>query len=125
MEGNWVSGHHVGIHRLPDDTACEQVNDDYDIQPAFCGPDVSEVGHPFLVRTVCHELAVEDVRHDDCTVTGILWQTTPSWPGPERIQAHQSLDTMETTRFAEPCHPLPGSRCKATTIGARSNGALQ
>jgi hypothetical protein len=50
--------------RPADDSACEQVDDDRQIQPTFAGPDVGNVGVPLLVRLRRCEVLVEQVRSD-------------------------------------------------------------
>jgi hypothetical protein len=44
-----------------DDAAGEQVDDDGKVQPAFAGPDVGDVGAPFLVGPRCREV-LDSVR---------------------------------------------------------------
>jgi hypothetical protein len=42
-------GGHAGLGRPANDPAREQVDDDAEIQPAFMGLDVGDVGHPDLI----------------------------------------------------------------------------
>src|SRR3954469_23379168 len=46
------------------DPACEQVDNDGEIQPAFAGPDIGDVGTPLLVGRGCGEVLIEQVRRD-------------------------------------------------------------
>ena len=58
-------GSHLRLHRPSDDTPREQVDHGRDIEPAFGGPDIGEVGHPFLVGAVRRELTVQHIASDD------------------------------------------------------------
>ena len=42
-----------------DDPACEQVDDDGEVQPTFAGPDIGDVGAPLLVGPRCREVLIE------------------------------------------------------------------
>jgi len=53
--------HHRRLHRPAHYMPRVQVDDDSDKQPAFASPYVSEVGCPFLVRSCCFKLPVEQV----------------------------------------------------------------
>ncbi len=76
-------------------------------KPAFGRPDIGEVGHPFLVRSVGCELAIQDVGHDDRSVAGIFRQTAPPWSRSERVLTHQPLNAMKTARQAFSQHIMP------------------
>ena len=44
--------------------ACEQVDNDGEVQPAFTGPDTGDVGAPLLVGRGCGKVLIEQVRRD-------------------------------------------------------------
>src|SRR3954463_7034290 len=46
------------------DPACEQVDNDGEVQPAFAGPDTGDVGAPLLVGRCCGEVLIEQVRRN-------------------------------------------------------------
>src|SRR5277367_4384158 len=75
--------------RPADDPAGEQVNDDGEVQPAFAGPNVGDVGAPFLVRPGCHEVLIEQVRSDRPGVMAVRCPPEPPFlPSPEAVFAH-------------------------------------
>ena len=41
------------------DPACEQVDNDGKVEPAFAGPDVGDVGPPLFVGRCCGEVLIE------------------------------------------------------------------
>ena len=63
---------HLGLHRPADDAAGEEVQDHSQIEPAFSGVDVGEVGNPFLIRCRGFELAIEYVARDRTLGTNAL-----------------------------------------------------
>jgi hypothetical protein len=69
------------------------------VKPAFCGPNLGEVGDPFLVRPLRIELPVEHVRRDSSErpLTVIRWNPTPTRPRSESLRTHQPLDLVQTT----------------------------
>lgn len=93
-------GGHLGLHRPSDDTPREQVDHGRDIEPAFGGPDIGEVGHPFLVGAVRRELTVQHIAGDDRAFALILRQTAPAWPCPQTLCAHQPLDPVQAASIA-------------------------
>jgi hypothetical protein len=87
---------HRRLHRPADGSAREQVEDHGDVEPPLRGPDVGEVGHPFLVRRRGGELTVEDIgRRIAFPLAGIGWQAAPPRPCPQGLLPHQSLDAMK------------------------------
>src|SRR3954447_14556131 len=46
------------------DPACEQVDNDGEVQPAFAGPHVGDVGAPLLVGPCWREVLIEQVRRN-------------------------------------------------------------
>ena len=58
----------VTLHAIADsptnDTPGMQIEDDGQIQPALAGPDIADVARPFLVRLICFEVAIQQVRGD-------------------------------------------------------------
>lgn len=78
---------HSILHRPAHNTPREQVDDDRHIKPTFGGPDVSEVGNPFLVWCGGIELPLKHVGCDDGPISLILGELAASGPCPECIQA--------------------------------------
>jgi len=89
-------GRHGVAHRPADDAARVQVDHGRNIQPAFGGPDVGEVGHPFTVRRVGGELAIEHIAGDHRPFAIVPGQPTPPWPRLQRLLAHQPFDAVQT-----------------------------
>jgi len=52
------AGSHVVVHRPADDLAREQVDHHGQVEPAFVGADVGDVGNPLLVRPRGREIAI-------------------------------------------------------------------
>jgi len=63
-----------------DDPAGEQVDDDGEVQPAFAGPDIGDVGAPLLVRPPRREVLIEQVRGDRPGVAAVRGALEPSLP---------------------------------------------
>lgn len=55
---------HPIAHGPADHTAGVQVQDDCQIQLPLAGPDVADIASPFLVRLICFEVAIQQVRGD-------------------------------------------------------------
>ena len=88
---------HLSLHRPADHSAREQIDDCRHIAPAFGRPDAGEIGDPFLVRPLGHELAIEDVGCDSRgkAFALILRQAPPARSCPQRLDAHQALDLVQ------------------------------
>src|SRR3954452_10234775 len=72
------------------DPACEQVDDDGEIQPAFAGPHVGDVGTPLLVGPCCREVLIKQVRRDRPGVMAVCGPLEPPLlPSPQAVVAHQ------------------------------------
>jgi hypothetical protein len=84
-----------------DDPACEQVDDNGEIQPAFAGPHVGDVGAPLLVRPRCREVLIEQVGGNRPSVMAIGSPLEPPLlPSPEAVVAHQPGDPAAADREA-------------------------
>ena len=69
-----------------DDPAGEQVDDDGEVQPALAGPDVGDVGAPFLVGRRCREVLIKQVRGDRPGVVAVGGALEPPLlPSPEPV----------------------------------------
>jgi len=103
-----------------DDPACEQVDNNGEIQPAFAGPHVGDVGAPLLVGPRCREVLIEQVRRDWPGVMAIRGPLEPPLlPSPQAVVAHQPGDPAATGREAAiPQFP----RHSGTAIGAVRQG---
>src|SRR5215208_2294138 len=96
--------------------ACEQVDNDGEVQPAFAGPHVGDVGAPLLVGPCCREVLIEQVRRDWPGVIAVRGSLEPPLlPSPQAVVAHQPGYPSTTDREAAipqfPRHP-------GTAIGA-------
>src|SRR5581483_1566120 len=58
-------------HRPSDNASRVEVENRGEVEPAFPRFDVRDVGHPDLVRCVCREVALEQVRRDRHLVLGV------------------------------------------------------
>jgi len=85
----------IRLHGPADDAPGEQVQHDGDIEPAFRGPDIREIGQPLAVRPLRLEVPVEDVVGDHRPVAVVLRLSAPFRPGFEGVQPHQPLDPVE------------------------------
>ena len=84
-----------------DDPACEQVDDNGEIQPAFAGPHVGDVGTPLLVGPCCREVLIKQVRRDRPSVVAVGGPPEPPLlSSPEAVVAHQPGDPATTDREA-------------------------
>jgi hypothetical protein len=84
-----------------DDPTCEQVDDNGEIQPAFAGPHVGDVGAPLLVRPRCREVLIEQVGGNRPSVMAIGSPLEPPLlPSPEAVVAHQPGDPAAADREA-------------------------
>jgi hypothetical protein len=54
-----------------DDLAAEQIDDAGQVEEAFVGGDIRDVGGPFLVRCVGGEVAVQSIRKHGMVMVGI------------------------------------------------------
>jgi hypothetical protein len=52
---------HLLVHRPADHLAGEEVEHDGQVQPAFAGPDVAQIGQPDRVRRLDRELPIQQV----------------------------------------------------------------
>src|SRR6202011_1277546 len=103
-----------------DDPACEQIDDNGEIQPAFAGPHVGDVGAPLLVGPCCREVLIKQVRRDRPSVVAVRGPLEPPLlPSPEAVVAHQPGYPAATDREAAiPQFP----RHSGTAIGAVRQG---
>src|SRR5271169_1367497 len=77
--------------RPTDNPTCEQVDDDCQIEPSLAGPDIGNVGAPFLVRPRCGEVLIEQIGGDRPGVMAVSRPFEPPLlPGPEAVLAHQA-----------------------------------
>jgi hypothetical protein len=78
------------------DPACEQVDDNGQVQPTFAGPHVGDVGAPLLVGPCRREVLVEQVRRDRPSVmlwSWLLLECSSSRPSP-RIHHSRVRQTL-------------------------------
>lgn len=65
-----IGGHTLG-HGPPDNHAREKVDHDRQIQPAFIGPQVGDIAHPFAVRSRSGEVLPEQVGRHRQVMVGV------------------------------------------------------
>jgi hypothetical protein len=103
-----------------DDPTCEQVDDNGEVQPAFAGPHVGDVGTPLLIGPGCREVLIEQVRRDRPGVMAVGGPLEPQLlPSPQAVVAHQPSDPAAADREAA-IPQLP--RHSGTAIGAVRQG---
>src|SRR3954469_4124029 len=72
------------------DPACEQVDNDGEVEPAFAGPHIGDVGAPLLIGRCCLEVLIEQVRRDWPGVMAVRGPLEPPLlPSPQAVVAHQ------------------------------------
>src|SRR4029078_13564116 len=59
------------------DPACEQGDNDGEVQPALAGPDIGNVGAPLFVGRCCGEVLIEQVRRDWPSVIAVRGPLEP------------------------------------------------
>lgn len=101
---------HARFHRPANDLAREQIEHYRQIQPAFIGADVGDVGDPDLVRLADVELALQPVRRW-CGWLATIATSTSTVAGlrTQSFRTHQPGDTMPPTaltQFAQICMDL-------------------
>ena len=95
--GDELRGHRR-LHGPADDPAREQIHHRRDVEPAFGGPEIGEVGDPFAVGRRGRERAIEHIRRDGiCRPDPGIRRHLPT-PGAsaQRRVSHQPLDPMST-----------------------------
>src|SRR3954468_24983090 len=79
------------------DPACEQVDNDGEVQPAFAGPDIGDGGAPLFVGRCCREVLIEQVWRD---WPGVIAVRGPLEPPP--LTSLQAVVTHQASRPAAP-----------------------
>src|SRR6478609_1834996 len=92
------------------DPSCEQVDNDGEVQPAFAGPDIGDVGAPLLVGCYCGEVLIEQVWRDWPGVIAVRGPLEPPLlPSLQAVVAHQASRPAATDHQAGvlqfPRHP--------------------
>src|SRR4051794_28958998 len=100
--------------------SCEQVDNDGEVEPAFAGPDIGNVGAPLFVGPCGGEVLIEQVRRDWPSVTAVRGPLEPPLlPSPQAVVAHQaSRPATPDPEAAIPQFP----RHPGTTVGAVRQG---
>src|SRR3954469_2761257 len=87
--------------RPANDPACKQIDNDSEVQPAFAGPHVGDVGAPLLVGPHCREILIEQVGGNRPSVMAVGSPLeSPLLPSPEAVVAHQPGDPAAADREA-------------------------
>jgi hypothetical protein len=80
-----------------DDPTSEQVDDNREVQPAFAGPHVGDVGTPLLIGAGCREVLIKQVRRDRPSVMAVRGPLEPPLlPSLQAVVAHQPGDPATT-----------------------------
>ncbi len=121
-------GHDVGRHARLDrpahDLAVEEIQNDRQVQPAFIGPDVREIGAPSLVRRRRLEVSVEQIRRHRQRMPGICrCLVAPLVPSPDAVLAHQPLNPLLADWKATPPNLFEDSRRSIGAFELGMNGA--
>ena len=92
-------------------------------KPSFHGPDVADIGHPGLVRTLCMEVSLEKIRSDTMLMVAVggLSKSAPYNPA-DTLLLHESGIPMATdfethrTKFWSHTGASQGKRIKKPRI---------
>ena len=109
---------HALLHRPTHDAPRVQVQHRRHVQPAFCRPDVCEVGNPFLVRAIGLELAVQHVVGHGTARATVLGQSASPWPGTQCLLSHEPFDAVQTTSLTLFQHVVPHTPCPVGAVTA-------
>ena len=97
-------GPHMIGHRVADDSAGVEVNDDGKVEPAFPRSNVGDVADPCDVRRIHGELPFEEIRRRRLRRVGNCRRSKPTFPTPlKALLTHQSSDATFT--HAHPFRP--------------------
>ncbi len=90
-------GRHRRTHGPAHDPPREEIENRRDIEPAFSGPEIGEVGNPFAVRRGGIKRPVEHIGGDGVrrAHAGIRGHPSPSGAGAQSGVAHEPLNAME------------------------------
>ena len=112
-------GGHRDAHRPADHRVREQVDHGSDVESAFGGPDVGEVGNPFLVRCCGLELPIQHVVHRLVPCALVRGQAPTAWPGPQGLLTHQPLDAVQSAcgTLGQHVMPDPARAIRPVTAG--------
>ena len=91
--GDQLRGHRR-THGPPDHPSREEIHDRGDVEPAFGGPEIGEVGDPFAVRRRGGERPVEHIRRHGVRRphAGIRGHfRAPEWGGRDAPRLHRSI----------------------------------
>jgi len=118
-------GSHMVAHRPAHDLAGRQVEHGGQIQLAFTGRDIGDVGEPDPVRRGCREALRQQVRRNRKIMTAVGRAGPEPAPGQraDAVPAHQPLDTATATPMA--IRPQGGmhSRRPVSPLGGASGAA--
>src|ERR1700733_1465609 len=77
-----------------DDLPREEIHDDSQVQPAFPGPYVGNIGNPSLIRPTDIELSLQNIWSEFRRLCTGLRLATVSSHGSDLVYAHQPRDAM-------------------------------
>ena len=98
---------HARFQRPADDLAVEQIQHDGQVEPAFIGPQVGDVGRPDLIRCGRGEVPLQQVLGHRQGVLGVGRDLVAALvAGPDAVLAHQPLHPFLAGREAA-CTQLP------------------
>ena len=115
--GDELRGHRR-MHGPTDDPAREEIHHRRDVEPAFGGPEIGEVGDPFAIGCRGRERSVEHIRREGVRRpdAGIQRHLSTPGAGAQRRVSHQPLDPMSAAG-----HPV---RQQIVPDAPRSVGAI-
>lgn len=80
-----------------------------DVKPTFRGPDIGEVSHPFLVRTIRGERSIERVGSGDRSGASVFRRLPTFRTGFDGMQPHQSFNAGQAAGITLLQKIVPGT----------------
>ena len=114
--------HQIPLYAIADGPADDaprmQIQDYSQIQPPLSGPDVADVAHPFLVWSICREVAIRQVRCDVERVIAVSGRLEFACSfNDDPVLSHQPPETAMTDIYTDLFqlfrHPRPAIAAKA------------
>jgi hypothetical protein len=116
---------HVLAHGPANSSPRVQVQHHRDKQPALGRPEVGKVRDPFLIRTRCLKLPIQDVPRDllRIALAAIRWQSASPGSRPESLISHQALDSVKAAPMTCLQHIEPYTTCAIAAVAFQEAAA--
>jgi hypothetical protein len=100
--GDGQFGTHVIAHGPADHLPGEQIEDHGQVEPAFAGRDISDVGQPDLIRPVGDKVLIQQVfcNRQGMLAVGGADAIAVRHPSPDTMAAHDPLDPLAADGIA-------------------------